>query len=760
MGVDTHNRQGVSDDQIDLRELSRMLFRQRWPFLGVFFAVFLVTIFVTLRMPKIYEAYTTLEYDPTPPSPLGSEVEDVASTSGSFLAGKEWYQTQNAIIESQTIARRVVEKLGLHRSPEFMEVASEEQRGWAGVDIDVAAEKLRSQLTVRQQRETRVVRVSVEDTDAERAALLANAFADNYMDWMMEQRLGSTVRAVEWLSGQLDDISKRLAASERGLYEFRRENNVLSVSLEDQQNNVTQTINRFSAALADTTTRRIDVEAKLRQLESALRDDPMRVRVGLVDESPAVAAVRRQFYDAQVTLDKLSVSYGPNHPEVRKVKIQVEGLVKAARDEIQGMLEVVKSKLREVKDVEQGLKLAKQRAQNVGLDLSLREIDYRRLQRESENNAKLHNLLLQRTAETSLTKMLRVSPVRLVDRAMQPHEPIRPKTALNLAVGCIVGLLGGIGLAAFRVRMDRSVGIPDDIIRLGETLLGIVPGIVDRGGTVSQTSYSRRRVVRRIRERPQAKVSRDLVVHHFPRSAAAECCRTIRTNLAFMTTETPLKALVVTSPGPAEGKSTLAVSLAITMANSGRNVLLIDSDLRRPRIHRAFGLHAEAGITSILLGEQTVAECVHTTMVNGLSLLPCGPIPPNPAELLHTARFGKMLADLKQQYDIIILDSPPVGVVIDAAIIGPQVDGAIVVAESGSTALDAMSQALRQMRDVGTKILGCVLNNVDLAKETGYGGYYYYRPGYYNERHEDPSNDDTNSGGEDPKVEPTTSAPV
>lgn len=250
-----------------------------------------------------------------------------------------------------------------------------------------------------------------------------------------------------------------------------------------------------------------------------------------------------------------------------------------------------------------------------------------------------------------------------------------------------------------------------------------------------------------------------MVVHNHPRSSAAECCRTIRTNLAFMSTDTPLKALVVTSPGPAEGKSTLAISLAITMANSGRRVLLIDTDLRRPRIHKAFSTHARLGITSVLLGEQALEECIQTTMVDNLHLLPCGPVPPNPAELLHTASFGRVLKELKEQFDMIILDSPPVGVVIDAAIIGPQVDGAIVVSESGSTARDALVHALRQMRDVGTKILGCVLNNVDLAKETGYGGYYYYRPGYYTDRSDDPAGGDDGSGSSGTPIERPVSSP-
>jgi capsular exopolysaccharide synthesis family protein len=167
------------------------------------------------------------------------------------------------------------------------------------------------------------------------------------------------------------------------------------------------------------------------------------------------------------------------------------------------------------------------------------------------------------------------------------------------------------------------------------------------------------------------------------------------------------------------------------MANSGRRVLLVDTDLRRPRTHKALSVPGLVGVTSILAGEISIEDAVQKTVIDGLSVLPCGAIPPNPSELLHTTKFARLLQDLKERFDLLIFDSPPVGVVIDAAIIGPQMDGAIIVAESGTTSRDALGHALRQMRDVGTNVLGCVLNDVDLAKHGAYGGYYYYSGGYY-----------------------------
>lgn len=722
----------------DSRVIVRLLLQQKWVILGVFSSVLLATVFVTLSMAKVYEASASLEYDPTPPRPLGSEVEDVASPAGNFLASKEWYQTQNAIIASRAVGRKVVERLALQRDPDFMEIAADERASWHGVTVDEAIQELSERLTVKQDRDTRVARISVRSNTAERASLLANAVADAYMDWVMEERLGSTVRAVEWLSGQLDDISKRLDSSEHQLYEFRRKNNVLSVSLEDQQNGISQTIHSFGAALTDATARRIQAQAKLKQLEQASSGDPMQVHVTLVANSLAFAELRTRYHEAITERESLAVKYGPNHPEIRRVQERVDSIVAAARAEVDGLVQSLRADLRELEEVERGLRQARQQTQNQGLDLNLHEIEYNRMERERANNEKLHTLLLQRTTETNLTRMLRVSPVRLVDRAPVPEEPVRPKPILNIVVGIVLGLLSGLGAAVVRMRMDRSVNTPDDIANLGVTILGLIPTIQAERSADSKAAPAKRRK----QGDAAMRATKDLVVLTHPRSAAAECCRTIRTNLSFMSTDNPLRTIVVTSPGPAEGKSTLTISLAITMANSGRRVLLVDTDLRRPRIHKAFNVVSPGGVTSILAGEVSIDDSVQSSMVENLSILPCGPIPPNPSELLHTAKFGKLMGDLKEKFDLVIFDSPPVGVVIDAAIIGPQVDGAIIVAESGRTSRDALAHALRQMRDVGTNVLGCVLNDVDLAKHGAYGGYYYYSGGYYYA-----STDDNTGGG-------------
>jgi capsular exopolysaccharide synthesis family protein len=323
--------------------------------------------------------------------------------------------------------------------------------------------------------------------------------------------------------------------------------------------------------------------------------------------------------------------------------------------------------------------------------------------------------------------MLRISHARKVDAAIKPELPVSPKLPVNLGVGALLGLLLG-ALAAFTLaRLDRTVRSAEDAEALGMTLLGVLP-------TISSATeiYKNQRPRRSLGEDGVESVSRDLIVHSLPRSPIAECCRTIRTNLNFMSTGEPFHTLMVTSAGPREGKTTVATNLAISLAQNGHRVLLVDTDLRRPRIHKSFGLPLNVGVTSILVGEQTLETAVHQTVVPGLFVLPCGPIPPNPSELLDSEGFRRLISDAAETFDKVVFDSPPLGAVTDAAILAPRVNGTVFVAQSRRTSRDAAAAAIRQLRDVRATVFGAVLNNVAAGDASqGYGGYYYYQAGYY-----------------------------
>jgi succinoglycan biosynthesis transport protein ExoP len=719
--------------QLDIRETLRALWARKWWALLVAVTVSVGVAAVTLRQPKVYEAVCSLEYDPNPPRPLGDDVEDVASPGGEFWMNREFYETQNRIIASRHIAERVVRRLNLNHDAEFMQVPPERRESWRGASLETAARRVQDRLTVEAVRNTRLVLVRVSDGDPERAAALANATVEAYIEKTMEDRLGSTVTALEWLHEQLDTLRGQLDDAELALHRFKDQNNVLSVSLEDRQNLVSSEIQHFNEALTAARTRRIELSARLRQLREADRENPEEVYATALIENQAISRLRDTLRTKQNERSALAVGHGENWPALRALDEQIADLQRQLRNEINGLMRAAEADLAEARNIEAGIQAALGEANQAGLELNLREIEYRSLDRTQKNKAQLYEIVLQRTTETDLTRMLRVTHVRMVDRALAPQQPVSPNVPMNIAIGLAAGLALGIGLAFLLAFTDSRVKNLEAAEALGLTVLGVLPELAANERKARAGARRRGDVA----NPPQ----RDLTVHTHPRSAMAEACRTLRTNLAFLSADRPLEAIVVTSPAPSDGKTTVAISLAIAFAQSGKRVLLVDSDMRRPRLHRTLGVPGRAGLTTLLVTETSLPDVVQATEVPGLHVLPCGPVPPNPAELLHTARFGKFVEDARAAYDHIIFDSPPVGAVTDAAILAPQLDGVLIVLRANRTHRRAVHAALRHLRDVGANVVGGVLNCLPPGQGR-YGNYYYYNNYYYS------SDQDDDSGGD------------
>lgn len=719
---------------LDVREYVQILWTYKWLILGITAVVSVAVVFWTLRQPKTYQATCTIEYDPHPMTPLGSEVEDVANPIGSFWMSREFFATQNRIIASRTVAERVVQQLDLHTNPEFFGIPGDEQDDWEGASVEDAAALLQSRLTVEPVEDTRIVAIRVTDRDAERAATIANRIADEYIAKTLEDRSGSTDLAEERLGEQSDELRARLNQSELALHRFKQEHNVLSVSMEDRQNLLAADIVHHNTKLQEARSHRRHLEARLARIRALVSGDDVEAAAAAFPENEALNGMRTAVRAKLAEQESLSRRYGPNHQRMQTLEDEIQELREQMRGELRGLLRAAQADVDEVRRIENGHRADLEAAHQAGLELNLREIEYQRLNRERENNARLYNLVRERTTETALTRRHQATFVRLVDRALEPRSPISPKFATNAAGGLGAGIALGLALAFLLSRLDRRLKSVADVEQTGLTVLGILPRI-DEGEEV-QPVYGRGNGKRRRRRQPAAGVSRDLFVHTHPMSAAAECCRTIRTNLTFMSADEPLRALVVTSASPREGKTTVTANVAISLAQSGKRVLLVDTDLRRPRVHRAFGVSSARGVTSVIVGEARLTDVVQPTSIPNLDVLACGPIPPNPSELLHSQRFGDLVAEALESYDRVIFDSPPLGAVTDAAVLAPQVDGTLLVVKAHSTTRDALASTLRQLRDVTANVVGAVLNDVD-PKRKGYGAgdyyYYYRREGYYAE---------------------------
>ncbi len=704
----------------------RGLRKYRWVALSVLVGVVSVVMIWTIGQPRIYEASASVDIEQSTQQILGSSVQDVVTLSpGSYWFAKEYYETQYRIIASRAVAQRVVDKLALAQDVDFLglsQIRDEAERRLAMQGADPVA-VLQSRVRVEPVKGTYLADIKVQDTDPKRAALLANAVAQAYVEANGEKWRDATLDAEDDLRGREHDLRAQVEASEVSLYDFKRDNDILSMSLEDQQNTVSQKLRTLSDEITKTQTKRIQQAAQLKQLRALQAQgreskDFSEDAFGPIVQSQLVQTLKQSYFIQRNKVAELALRYQDQHPKLIEAKDQLAETRTQLQREIDHIAGAAEADYQATVDAEARLGQLLEQVRAQAFEVNKKEISYKRLERDSQNDQKLYELVLKRLKETDLAVRLKTNNVHLQDAAIASAVPIKPNLKANALFAIALGLLGGLGLAFLLDKLDNTVKSQEQIERtLGLSFLGILPSISEPGGKRALEKSDR---------------GRDLYIYTHPKSSVAECCRSIRTNLLFMSPDRPLRRILVTSSGPREGKTTTAISLGIVMAQSSNRVLLIDSDMRRPRLHRAFGVANEIGLSTAIVGEATLDDCIRTTEIPGLSLLPCGPIPPNPAEMLHAERFKEILTSLGERFDLVIFDSPPVGAVADAAVLSTQVDSTLLVVKAGKTTQQMALRAVASLTSLNTPIAGAILNDLDLESRE-YGYYHYYQRGYYGE---------------------------
>lgn len=693
--------------------------------LAVWGTIFALVLFWTTGQAKVYRAESLLRLDPEPPRPLGSKVEIVGGGAGNYWNRKEFYESEYRVMRSLRVNLEVVRTLGLNADPGFLGVPPKERPKFRPVTVEQAARVLIGRLGVDPVRDSSLAVIRYEDTDPKRCELILNAVVRTYLAQNLESSSSLSKNSLEWLNSQLGQLKTDLEKSEYALNDFRQKNNVLSISLEDRHNLITASLEDVAKHSSQLSFKRSELAARYAELSAVKADDPMAVDASVLLSSVILTTLRTNYGEQLRVLDEMTTSLGDNHPKVLAARAKLAKTGKLIASEIANHKTAALRDLREVDRQLSDLKKREDDLQKQAHELQSFEIPFRQLDRTRVNNEKIYGMVLERARETDLTRVMSFNNVTVVDPAFTPTSPVRPNVPINLAGGALFGLLAGVALAVTRELADRSIKSPSDVeTDTGLACLGVVPDISrsGQGPKKKETDVSTANL---------ALNDRDLIVARHPHGAVAEAARAIRTNIMFMSPDEPYKALLVTSAVPEEGKTTFACSLATVLAQGGSRTLIVDTDLRRPRLHRTFRVGNDVGVTMAVTGQASLDDCIHETPIPNLFVLTSGPIPPNPAEMLHSERFERLAAQLREKFDRIVYDSPPQLAVTDSAILAQVVDGAIVVARSLRTDRSAVKQAVRQLRDVNAPLAGIVLNAVDMRR-SDYGEYYYYRrDGYY-----------------------------
>jgi len=731
--------------EIELRRYVGIAVRRwRWIILGFSLAV-VIGGYHYLKAPRIYQTSSQVMLTENLPQIMGRRIESISNSSMRRWRDLKYEKTQHQLMAGADVADAVAKALEIHPQQLIGELELLQTLGkgtvqnpFAGasselelrlqrlgldqhLDLNGAIESLMNKpkgypilgsYSVVPQRDTNLIDLVVKHPDPEWAQLLATTVGEVFVRFNLEQRRALTGEAAKWLGQQVDVQRIKLEEAELALQEFKEKNNIISVSFRDQTNITMDALKSLSANLSQTTSRRIALNARLNVLENFEGDvstlpEFKDGRLGTIQDR--LMSLRERWID-------INAVYTAQHPNYQTLKRKIE----LTEEELRRVVEEELNGLRGSVDV---LRLTESRLESeiknltaVSLSLNRGQLDLERLQRDRQQAEKLYTLVLQRHKETELEEMMNVNNASLIKKAPLPLKPVSPVLRNHMMLILFLGGVLALVLAIIRELLDSTIKNHEVFGEMGESFLGIFPKLES-----------------------QESSERDLIISKESRSSAAECIRALRTNLLFKNPDSPPQTIAVTSASPQEGKSTIAIGLATTMAQSGSRTLLVDADMRRPRLHKTFELRdVGAGLSSLIVGEGELKDIVKSDVLPGLDLLICGPIPPNPAELLHAKGFAQLLESLKHHYDRIIFDAPPVNPVSDPMVLASMVDGVVLVVASHQTRIPALSMTLHRLNEVKANILGLVLNKVSLKIGSGYGydqynyNYRYYTSSYDN----------------------------
>ena len=678
------------------------ILKKRQLTVGLFCGILMGTVTIgTMLSTPYFGSTATLEISPNTSSVLGRDnLSEVVSLSAQDER-RAYYATQYRIMQSRSIIEETVSRL-------------QERHGITDFDeVEDTFEHFRSILKVQPDLDSRLVLVTVEYPDKDKAALFSNTLAETYIEMNLQRSLDTANSAFTWLRDQQEVYRQRKYESDQKVHEFKYENRLSEI--QSVEGNLGQLRERLGATHAE----RIALEATYsRGMKLATAKQWTGLATHMSEESPVLQSLLQTFRTAEQERDALAVRYLPKHPKMVRAQAKLDGLTTQIQAQVLQLMTGKEAEIKMITEREMALDAAAQQGEASLEGLEKKGIELAFLQANADKNAGLFSSLDTRMSEVDLASLVQSNNIWFIDRAVAIADRVRPKLTTNLPMALLIGLLGGIALAFFMEYVDSTIKSREDLEEVvGVPFLGAVPVLT----TSDLLSLDNER-------------DRNIYVNARPRSTAAEALRSIRTNILFRTPDNgPQKRLLIASAVPREGKSFISSNLATIIAMTGSRVLLIDADLRRPTQHKLFDLGNEVGVSSVLVDGMPVEQAIKRTHVKGLDLMSSGPRPVNPAELLGSSSMIRMLDSLTM-YDFLIIDSSPIGAVADPLILSRFVDGVLMVIESNKTNRDHVLQCRSRMAEVKANVIGAIVNKLDIRR-TGYGYYYYYD---YNSTYGDP----------------------
>ena len=693
---------------VDVRKYFYMIAKRLWLLLFCFMTSVVIMLVMMARQVPEYQSTAKLQLTRSAGLPASLQPREVEAIAGDYIT------TQCNVIRSRDVVRRAREKLTL-TPQEFGEK-------FIGMSVNPVWQ-------------TAILAISVTGLDPAFCADYANALADAYIEYKAEERSGSSQSTGENLSRQAGDLLEKITAMEGDLLSFVRENSV--VGIQERGNVAANLLANLSRQSAEYRTQRMLLEAQqplltqasdevvLATLEYGLPAPSVSLAADAAGEGETLAegaesllehgvvappswdSLKRENALLEAQLIAYRKKYKDEHPLIQDTQIKLQQNEDALKVEIQFALKQYYSQLEALSIKEKAARQVEQEWEEQALEIDRKQKEYEGLQRNLKRLQGLYDLIFNRLQEIDISAGIQMDSVRILERAIVPGGPLKPRNLQSLFLAALIGLAIGIGLIFALEFMDDSIRYPEEVVRsLDMSFLGLVP-----------TAHWK-----------QADDASYWLGNVDSSSGFAEAYRNIRSALLLNPSGKPFRTLTVISAVPKEGKTTTSANLATSFAQTGHKVLIVDADLHRGGIHRFFGLQAGRGLTEILTGRSTLDQVVQHTAVAGLDLIGTGAFPDNPAELVLRREMKEFLAHASELYDLVVLDAPPILAVSESTVIASQTDGVLLVVWGGRTSRKLVVAAVRQLLSRGANLLGFVLNNLDLARMGNYGasGYYHY----------------------------------